>query len=147
MAVLDDSANRYRGATAWTIQNSYETTVLNFLKYGDGHNDQLNNYYTVTNDFDEKTLGYWNCVYYTNALHTKCKHGHITYNGMRDLGGNGNNSLACHETGHSVGLRHFGPQSKGPAVVHCMHDPMPPDPRDADPYLGPHNAGTINANY
>jgi hypothetical protein len=134
--------NRYRSGTAFTINNSYQTTDLNFLQYADGHDEQLNNYYTVTNDFDENTWGYWNCVYFTNALHTNCKHGHIRYNGQLDLGPTLNAALACHETGHSVGLDHFGPHSSG-STVRCMQtNPVP-----ADPYMGPHNAALINANY
>jgi hypothetical protein len=134
--------DRYRSGTAFTINNSYQSTDLNFLKYGDGHNDQLNNYYTVTNDFNEMTWGYWNCVYFTNALQTNCKHGHIRYNGKKHFNSTLNAALACHETGHSVGLQHFGTHSSGP-MVHCMQtDPVP-----EDPYVGPHNAGLINANY
>jgi hypothetical protein len=134
--------NRYRSATAWTITNSYETTDLRFVKYADGHRDDLNNYYSVTNSFDDNVLGIWDCVYFTSFTHVKCYHGHAVYNGLKDLGSTYNAALACHETGHSVGLAHSGPQSSG-SMVHCMQAQVPP----YDPYVGPHNASTINAMY
>jgi hypothetical protein len=54
-------------------------------------------------------------------------------------------ALACHETGHDVGLTH-GAQAaptvpNGSSSLHCMKDP------DRDTYLGTHNVNQIDAVY
>lgn len=48
--------------------------------------------------------------------------------------------LACHEVGHSFGLRH--PPSNTPSIYHCMVSvaPFPPN-------LGPHNVAHIESKY
>ncbi|HEX6140895.1 MAG TPA: hypothetical protein VF013_10630 [Candidatus Limnocylindria bacterium] len=43
-------------------------------------------------------------------------------------------SLACHEMGHTIGLRHWGnpPRSMGPAARTCMQPDVPDGPTDLD---------------
>lgn len=88
-----------------------------------------------TNTLDSDTYGIYSCS--TIGSGGVCDHGHVEYNAQLwpDLSGSQRQSLACHETGHSVGLAH--PLSSGqqddPDIFHCMVQagwPM---------YLGDHN--------
>jgi hypothetical protein len=135
---------RYRDSTAWTINNSYNTTKLDFVKFADGHRDDLNNYYSVSNTMPvDSWIGFHDCIYWVSSISSRCKHAHIVYKNVDLRSGTYNNALSCHETGHSVGLRHFGVYAHTQDVVHCMYNPVPSN----DPYLGAHNTGHINYLY
>lgn len=54
--------------------------------------------------------------------------------------------LACHETGHAVGLTHgrdANPEvSSSASSLSCMQDPL-----GTDAYIGSHNAAQVNSTY
>jgi hypothetical protein len=130
--------NRFRSATSFTINSSYNTTDLTFSQYPDGHRDDLNNYYSVSNTMPIGGLNsYHDCVYWVSGSRTRCRHGHIVYLN-RDWNDDYEKKLACHETGHSTGLRH---RDSNQPLYRCMTNGV------TDPWLGPHNAAHINANY
>jgi hypothetical protein len=136
--------NRYRDSTAWTINNSYSTTDLNYLKYADGHREDLNNYYSVTNTMPvDGWIGFHDCIYWVSSISSHCKHAHIVYLNVDLKSTTYNKALSCHETGHSVGLRHFGVNATTPEVVRCMYNPVP----RTDPWVGWHNTAHINQWY
>lgn len=91
-------------------------------------------------------IGQYRCL--TNATGWRCEHAHILFDpgAAEDLADQWLRALACHETGHSIGLTHapdgipfYGPQS---GVIRCMATPLLPDS-----YIGPHNVMHISANY
>jgi hypothetical protein len=130
--------SRFRSATSWSITGSYNTTDLTFSQYPNGHRDDLNNYYSVSNSMPISGLvAYHDCVYWVSLSRTRCRHGHIVYLN-RDWSTDRERTLACHETGHSTGLRH---RDSNRPLYRCMTRGV------TDPYMGSHNVGHVNANY
>lgn len=74
------------------------------------------------NTLDSDTYGIYSCS--TNGSGGVCDHGHVEYNAQLwpDLSGTQRQSLACHETGHSVGLAHplGSGQQDDPNILQCM---------------------------
>ncbi len=116
-------------------------TDLNILKYSDGHRTDLNNQYAIGAMPDPGYIGYHDCVYWVSLSRTRCDHGHIRYKNNDLANTTYEWALACHETGHSVGLRHQGTLSQ--STVRCMYNPVP----STDPYVGTHNVAHINGLY
>ncbi|HZD01107.1 MAG TPA: hypothetical protein VFA46_13225 [Actinomycetes bacterium] len=134
-------SSRMRTASDRTLTGSYATTDLNILKFADGHRTDLNNQYALGSMPDPSYIGYHDCVYWVSFSKTRCRHGHIRYKNS-NLGNTTYEwALACHETGHSVGLRHQGSLSQ--STVRCMYNPVP----SGDPYVGTHNVNHINGLY
>jgi hypothetical protein len=80
-------------------------------------------------------------VYWVSLSRTRCRHGHVRYKNSSLSTNTYEKALACHETGHSVGLRHQGSLSQ--STVRCMYNPVP----STDPYVGTHNVNHINGLY
>lgn len=136
-------SSRMRTATTRTLTNSYATTDLNILKVGDGHDNTWNNHYAQGSMPSPGLIGYHVCVYAADASEGTCAHGHIRYRYGSLSTTTYEWALACHETGHSVGLRHEGAAAYSKTVVRCMYNPVPTD----DPNVGPHNVAHINSRY
>jgi hypothetical protein len=132
-----------RAASDWTLTRSYATTDLNVVKFGDGHRNDLNNQYAIGAMPLPGLIGYHDCVYWKSLSRTRCTHGHIRYKNTGLSTTTYERALACHETGHSVGLRHKGTTANTESIVRCMWDPVPAN----DPYLGTHNVAHINGLY
>jgi hypothetical protein len=132
-----------RTASDRTLTGSYATTDLNILKYADGHRDDLNNHYAIGPPPIAGKLGYHDCVYWVSFSRTRCRHGHVRYTNRSLSTDTYEKALACHETGHSVGLRHKGSSANSQSIVRCVWDPVP----STDPYLGSHNVAHINGLY
>lgn len=133
-------SSRMRSATYATLAGSYATTDLNILRVGDGHGADWNNHYAIGTMPDPKWIGYHDCI--TPVGVVRCRHGHIRYRYASLSTTTYEQALACHETGHSVALRHTGWTANKQSIVRCMWDPVP-----NDPFVGPHNAAHINAQY
>ena len=129
-----------------TLYGSYDTTDLKVLLEGNGHTQTVDAWYQVDN-----LPGYYaltSCEV-GNGTH-RCKHWHVTFdpdNGS--LSDAELRSLACHETGHTVGLMHPQIQSHGwsygDARFGCMRTSGFMDPWD--PFLRGHNVRHINNFY
>jgi hypothetical protein len=132
-----------RSASDWTLINSYNTTDLNVVKFADGHRNDLNNHYAIGAMPLPGLIGYHDCVYWVSLSRTRCRHGHIRYNNAGLSTTTYERALACHETGHSVGLRHKGTTANTQSIVRCVWTPLNPN----DPYLGAHNVAHINRTY
>jgi hypothetical protein len=130
-----------RTASGGTLTGSYATTDLNVTKFADGHRTDLNNQYAIGSMPISGLIGYHDCVYWVSGSRTRCRHGHIRYKNSSLSTNTYEKALACHETGHSVGLRHQGSLSQ--STVRCMYNPVP----STDPYVGSHNVAHINGLY
>lgn len=113
---------------------NYDPTVLN-TSYESNHDlADVANYdgnYTA-----ETWYGITSCV--TTLPASKCDHWHIQYNLKYIDTANEAFHTACHELGHSVGLKHRPPGET--ANLGCMDQP-------SDNYLGTHNYNHINGWY
>lgn len=66
------------------------------------------------NDGDAGYYGYSQCV--TFASSTVCSHWHVVFNQFYPTNVDKRKSIACHEVGHTVGLKDYNVYSS------CMHD-------------------------
>ena len=134
-------SSRMRTASGRTRTQSYATTPLNIVQFGNGHSNDVNNHYAIGPMPSPSLIGYHDCIYLLGTSAVRCWHGHIRYKNSSLSDETYEWALACHETGHSVGLRHQGslPQS----TVRCMYNDVPRN----DPWLGTHNTGHITAFY
>jgi hypothetical protein len=132
-----------RSASDWTLVHSYNTTDLVVSKFADGHRNDLNNHYAIGAMPSPGLIGYHDCVYWKSLSRTRCTHGHIRYENAGLSTTTYERALACHETGHSVGLRHKGTTANSQSIVRCVWTPVPTN----DPYLGAHNVAHINGLY
>lgn len=92
-------------------------------------------HYIYTTQLPWGIYGLYSCSeLYSNGT---CDHGHVRYSANRwsGLSGSQRQSLACHETGHSVGLLHpfDDGQADDPDIFQCMV------PSTWPAYLGSHN--------
>jgi len=136
-------SSHMRSASDWTLINSYATTDLNILKVGDGHDTDWNNHYAIGSMPISGLIGYHDCVYWVSFSRTRCRHGHVRYKNSGLSTTTYERALACHETAHSVGLRHHGSSANSQSIVHCVWNPVPSN----DPYVGSHNVAHINGLY
>jgi hypothetical protein len=134
-------SSRMRTASSRTLVNSYATTPLDILHFSDGHSTDVNNHYAIGPMPSPGLIGYHDCIYLVANSAVRCWHGHIRYANSDLANTTWEWALACHETGHSVGLRHQGTLSQ--STVRCMYNPVPKN----DPYVGTHNTAHINAFY
>jgi hypothetical protein len=134
-------SSRMRTASSRTLVNSYATTPLDILHFSDGHSTDVNNHYAIGPMPSPGLIGYHDCIYLVANSAVRCWHGHIRYANSSLSTETYEWALACHETGHSVGLRHQGTLSQ--STVRCMYNPVPSN----DPYVGTHNTAHINAFY
>ena len=141
-----DLGPRLRAAVEGTLANSYENTDID-VQWTNVINEQLDVLYYVA-DLPGTTAGQYFCLNTASAY--QCDHAHIIFDGTL-AGGMSDRllrQLACHETGHSVGLLH--PADGGPGIsdqnpnYQCMTRPL--GAVDA-PDLGGHNAGHLNDAY
>lgn len=139
---LNASNKRWRGAVEFTRVNSYETTALTT---GLTSHEASDVYYYLDNT-DRGAFGQYYCLYPEAGRPGVCHHAHIWFNdsntGIYALTQDQRISVACHETGHSVGLRH--PLSDHP-VYQCMNRLL--RPAGFPMFLGGHNAGHIDDYY
>lgn len=139
-----DLGSRLRAATERTRTQTYETTVLTTVLTDHSGSDVA---YSVADNVEPGVYGYYECRNFKPSDFA-CDHAHIVYHGDFIAGFSDSDlqALACHETGHSFGLRH--PLEKGlpndGAVYGCMIQAgYPGKPR----FLGQHNADHINNYY
>lgn len=130
----------WRTATEATRTGSYETTRLTTIL---SNHDSSDVYYEVETQ-SASYYGSYFCV--TFGASGTCNHAHITYNGPNGAGLTATQlkSVACHETGHTVGLRHpwdVGGDDNDQATYRCTVVNGFPDT------LGPHNAVHIDGRY
>lgn len=126
----------WRAATEATRTQSYETTNLVTILAA---HDSSDVYYEVETQ-QTNYYGIYFCV--TPGSYGTCNHAHVTYNGPNGSGLTSSElqSVACHETGHTLGLRHpdFIPAPDDPNVYQCMVVNGFPA------FLGAHNVKHIN---
>jgi len=141
-------------ATTFTLTQSYDTTDLkvvfqtgNQVSYsGCCETDVI---YQFQNTLPGNVIARTWCEDAISS--TKCDQHYVGYNGLW-LGANIPNnvqkqrSLACHETGHTVGLVHGSDstpaQNNNDPNYQCMRSPL-----NSVFTMGPHNAQQVNANY
>lgn len=102
-------------ATFDTLYNSFDTTDLTVLAIGEQpvnfHSQSVDNYYMYMN-LPAGVLGRASCEHW---VLTTCNHWHVMYDDTALIGASAEKqkSVACHETGHSVGLKHPDLNSHG----------------------------------
>ncbi|MFN2624747.1 MAG: hypothetical protein ABR520_01510 [Mycobacteriales bacterium] len=138
-----DLTSGWRAATEATRTQSYETTNLTTILSESQYADVL---YGIDTVFTAG-FGYYRCLSWVNDGQGKCAKAEVNYSGPRgpELTSSQLQSVACHETGHSVGLWH--PADKGltddPNIYQCATNRAGSFP----PLLGSHNVGHINGKY
>ncbi|NYG59057.1 hypothetical protein BJ980_001980 [Nocardioides daedukensis] len=121
-AVNDTHWNTYTVVPGW---NSYNTVV---------HND-ADVHYLIDTTLDYDTAGTYVCSTQSSGGQT-CDHGHIRFNGIAPYNSWGavrKEALACHESAHSVGLKHPTSNVAGAEATYgCVATPHlfsgPPEP-------------------
>jgi hypothetical protein len=130
---------RLGAATVATYTQSYETTDLVTGRESPG-SVNADVHYFVDDSLPANVLGRYDCTRWLSG--GRCEHALIRYHGEEVAGFSDARlqALACHETGHSVGLRH--PPNTDTATYGCMVNPVP-NVR----HMGAHNANHINSRY
>ena len=129
--------------TRATLNDSYTTTALNVsypstvVLTGSAETDIV---YRV--DASQVPSGFIGWTYCDDAVSLyQCDQHYVYFEFQPSI------TLACHETGHAVGLTHgddASPQVSNTAdSLHCMRTPI----SYADRWVGQHNADQINATY
>jgi hypothetical protein len=140
---------RFQDATELALNGSYDTTALD-ISYSGSQTSNTDIYYEYAS-LPFPTLGTARCMDPVNSL--RCNQHRVRYDSDQacssSCSDNFLRSIACHESGHSVGLTH-GDQasptvSNLDADLGCLRTPL----RRSSPYyaLGGHNAGQINGEY
>lgn len=138
---------RMSNAVLDTLYNSYDTTDLVVEAYP-SHDSSVDVHYQMS-QLPDSVFGMYQCVYKVPGSTFRCNHGHIRFDPEASAGLSDDElrGLACHETGHSVGLTHGAEaspvMSNGDDELRCMQTPI----AQVVPTLGPHNAAHIDANY
>lgn len=130
-------------ATFDTLYNSYHTTDIDVNVVGATNNgaEATSADIFYRNGSLGGDYGLTSCQSWSGHV---CQHNHVIYDASA-LAGNTTvlKSLACHETGHAVGLTH--PGSVGapddPSIYHCMVE------SGWAPNVGTHNVNHINTNF
>jgi hypothetical protein len=128
-----------------TLFGSYDTTDLNVYKHpdpiwtGPGETDVI--YRVNANDVPDGHLGGVWCDDASNGAIAECDQFYAAFRNQPSV------ALACHETGHTVGLTHGSdayPQVPDDHYdLRCLRDPL----ISTDPYVGPHNVDQIDDTY
>lgn len=145
-------------AVNWTNDGSYDTTDLDTLFENVAHNGSTDVYHENNDNLANGVNAIYFCV--TDAAGYRCNHAHVQYHGDYNTtaaGGAIQNSvsrryaLACHETGHSVGLLHTSEDSNPNTQNEdkgCMYNnPVFGDANGVDALVRGHNVGHINNFY
>jgi hypothetical protein len=147
-----DLGPRFATVTFDSLYNTYDTTDLQIAQSGttnDGvHNQDVDIYY----HFGTVANGNWalaSCQSPVNTSH-HCNHWHVIYDNEELVAVNDNDvffkKVACHETGHTVGLQHPDVQDHGwehtDARFGCMRRG-----EILQPLLGDHGANHIDSYY
>jgi hypothetical protein len=140
-------------ATDATLYGSYDTTAINVFKDG-GHYASTDVYYYNETELPVNVLGRTSCIHDSTSDVHDCDHFHVGYHSDRlnELGWNVDttqnrtrlHALACHESGHTVGLTHGGDagsiMANDDPALRCMRTPLV----ETDTGVGTHNADHLN---
>lgn len=141
-----------------TLNLSYDTTSVNIQSTSIMHGS-TDVYYGGDNSGPPgANFGVTTCLDYNAPSNKACQHWHVkfylnnisswNYTQNTTFGYNARRHIACHETGHTLGLMH-GSQatptmSDLAAAIYCMQTHPAPAPFVPAPLVGPHNAGHLN---
>jgi hypothetical protein len=145
-----------RQATSNTLYNSYDTTDLTIRQQRpavtDGP-DETDVIYRLNDGLGMNTWGRAFCDDDSPSDPVVCDQFYVEYHGDKICPGNEcydasfHETLACHETGHTVGLLHgenaTPRQDNEDADFRCMRTDVLPD----DPRMGTHNVQQVNSVY
>jgi hypothetical protein len=128
-----------------TLFGSWDTTDLNVTRHstptmtGPSETDII--YGVNPDDVPSGFTGWTWCDDTVGSFQFKCDQHFVKFEFNPSV------ALACHETGHAVGLTHgddADPQvSNQHYELRCMRTPVP----EHDPYVGPHNVERVNSVY
>lgn len=140
-------------ATFDTLYSSYDTTDIRVvLSPNNHHSTTVDVHYEVGDPDDPEALAVYRCV--VRADNERCDHAHVTYDGAQLSALYWANSrerlkgIACHETGHSLGLLHGDEgvpalSNTDHRTLHCMAKPS----FGFDHHVGQHNLVHLNSHY
>jgi hypothetical protein len=117
----------------WTIEYSYQPTDMNWYYTTTGIHTSNDIWYTV-DPVADPYIGLTTCRALMDI--DECEHWHVVYDEpwWIDASDVSRRSLACHETGHTVGLKH--------GSYGCLEEGQ-----TWNQYLGAHNTSHINSRY
>ena len=141
---------RTHAAIEWSLYNSYDTTDLDIPDNEESHSGSVDIWYHFADVAGG--VGVSSCQTWTGHV---CAHWHVLFDDG-DIGNYSNValiSLACHETGHTVGLMHQSPAvfddgnptNSDDENYRCMVTDS--NPQNNSQYVGTHNVGHINGYY
>jgi len=144
----DNLPTRFTQALVDTLEDSYETTDLRIDFLDEGHTTSVDVWYNVV-DLPDRPIG--QAVCWGGNGTERCTHWHVSFEPQNsDFTDQKLQAVACHETGHTVGLNH--PQNQAHGWLYnddrfaCMrtegHQPF-----GWDQALGAHNASHIDGFY
>jgi hypothetical protein len=147
---IDLGTSTLNTATRNTLTQSYDTTDLTVVIASSPSHDPAEDLYYGFATLATGILGRYACAERVPGDSTRCNHAHIAYSNDPNIfdgyGANDMQSLACHETGHSLALRH--PADAGytddESVFHCMIQDWYPG---ISKLVGSHNVAHINGKY
>jgi hypothetical protein len=144
-------------ATNATLFQSYDTTDLTIVD-GSAHTGSVDVWYYVNDNLPDGVVGANRCN--VAASDSTCNHSHAAYHGdyLEELGWNGpgtlnadrRRKLACHETGHTVGLTHGinaypnAISNSNVSTLQCMVQGTYDNPPIG---MGSHNVAHVNSWY
>lgn len=137
---------RLMTATRRTLIDSYNTTNLSVTISSGTADEGAEIHYAVTTGLFPGVAGRYDCINFSSTA-GRCSHGHVSFSS--DLGFYEDEQLqklACHETGHAVGLWHpadRGYSNDDVATFRCMVEGRRAVSEQAQ-LLGSHNVGHIN---
>lgn len=143
-----ETGPRMTSAIEWTLYGSYDTTALS-ISGPKSHSTTVDVWYKFDADtaLPANVYGQYTCQAWQGLV---CDHSHILLNSdeIASWSDDWLQRLACHETGHSVGLTHPNVDPDGDPNLsisenyRCMSLGFP-----GPNLLGPHNVSHINAYY
>jgi len=136
-------------ATLDTLYNSYDTTDLDISYLEAGHTANVDiwfHYGLVVDDPGFVSFGLASCQ--TNGSHI-CNHWHVIFDGddLEWLTAPFQKQVACHEVGHTVGLKHSDVDSHGWALNDARFACMLGVGSTPYALVGAHNVGHIHNYY